>query len=545
MKKVILLNGAIRDTEEFSLIIDCILQKVAKYSARVDIVVATWHEDIAERQPFFNWLVIEGVRVVGAASINEGGPANVFRQWRTLEAGLSVVPDDAIVLKGRTDKFLLRKDVVDAFLSPAADAALAQLAEADKLAVEHVSLSLPYMAKDMVYLGSPKAIRGMLHYSVRTKYCADHIFNGIGPECFLWLEYSRNSSFVMTLIQSLDLRMVSNTVMANGSVVDFDWSTLHPLIAALYHEWINTFDHNFLFLTDVLACNPAPSWPIDEGSWRYQIGDRKEYENLRHAVIGLPASTEINPEGLPFLNSTKVYLGSDAPPERPSLPFVDMIDEIRNNDDRRYSDIVVLRQVVIERELTSAAPDQAALRSALHWNIRQRDRSTLKQCYDWLMAKTPQCNYLSESDQVFVVERTVDLFTFAADYDGIAKAIEQLPQLFAKSPALRVRMAEHHFRRQNRWRALYWFWQSYRENRGGLGVNHGLGCTLLDLGYPSLALKYLRRAHAASPEDQTAAFTLIRALSATARRKEGLSMLPMLTGNLRAEAERILNVQAA
>lgn len=542
MKKVILLNGAIRDTEEFSLIIDCILHKVSKYSAQVDVVVATWHEDITARQPFFNWLVMEGIKVVGVASINEGGPANVFRQWRTLEAGLSIVPDDAIVLKGRTDKFLLRKDVIDAFLSPTADAALAQLAVAGKLAVEHVSLSLPYMAKDMVYLGSPKAMRGMLHYSVRTQYCADHIFNGIGPECFLWLEYSRNSSFVMTLIQRLDLRMLSNNVLVNGTVDRFDWSTLHPVIAALYQEWIKTFDDNFLFLSDVLDCNPVPSWPIDEGSWRYQIGDRKEYENLRHAIAGLSASTEVNPEGLPFLNSTMEYVGSDEPAEKPSLPFVDMLDEIRNNDDRRYSDIVVLRQIVIERELASATPDKAALRSAMHWNIRQRDRSTLKQCYDWIMAKAPQCVYLSEPDQVFVVERMVDLYTFSSDRDGIAKAIEQMPHLFAKSPALRIRMAEHHFTLQNRWKALYWFWQSYRENQTGLGVNHGLGCTLLDLGYPSLALKYLRRAHAASPQDQTAAFTLIRALSATSRRKEGISMLPMLTGNLRVEAERILSV---
>ncbi len=541
MKKVILLNGAIRDIEEFSLIIDCILHKVSKYSAQVDVVVATWHEDITARQPFFNWLVMEGIKVVGVASINEGGPANVFRQWRTLEAGLSIVPDDAIVLKGRTDKFLLRKDVIDAFLSPTADAALAQLAVGGKLAVEHVSLSLPYMARDMVYLGSPKAMRGMLHYSVRTHYCADHVFNGIGPECFLWLEYSRSSSFVMTLIQRLDLRTVSNNVMVNGTVDRFDWSTLHPVIVALYQEWINTFDDNFLFLTDVLACNPVPSWPIDEGSWRYQIGDRKEYEHLRHAIAGLPASTEVNPEGLPFLNSTKQYVGSAGPAEKPSLPFVEMLDEIRNNDDRRYSDIVVLRQIVIEHELASATPDKAALRSALHWNIRQRDRSTLKQCYDWIMAKAPQCAYLSEPDQVFVVERMVDWYTFSSDRDGIAKAIEQMPHLFAKSPALRIRMAEHHFTLQNRWKALYWFWQSYRDQTG-LGVNHGLGCTLLDLGYPSLALKYLRRAHAASPQDQTAAFTLIRALSATSRRKEGLSIIPMLTGNLRVEAERILNV---
>lgn len=542
MKKVILLNGAIRDIEEFSLIIDCILQKIAKYSAEVDVVVATWHEDIAAREPFFNWLIAEGIKVVGVASIDEGGPANVFRQWRTLEAGLSMVPEGAVVLKGRTDKFLLRKDVIDAFLMPAAASALEELVHSDKLAVEHVSLSLPYMAKDMIYLGSPKAMRGLLHYSVRTRYCADHIFNGIGPECFLWLEYSRRSNFVMTLIQRLDLRGVSSIVMANGSVDRFDWGTLHPVIAALYGEWIETFDQNFRFLTDVLECNPVPSWPIDEGSWRYQIGDRQQYEALKASVAGLPKSTEIDPEGLPFLNSTKQYLGTATPAEKPKLSFADKIEEIRSNDDRRFSDIVLLRQMVIERELASSSPDIAALRTALHWNIRQRDRLTLKQCYDWLMAKAPQCEYLSEADQVFVVERMVDLFTFSADRDAIASTIRHLPHLFEKSSSLRVRMAEHHFSLQNRWKALYWFWQSYRENSTGLGVNHGLGCTLLDLGWPSLALKYLRRAHAASPQDQTAAFTLIRALSATARHKEARNLLPLLTGNLRVEAERILHV---
>lgn len=542
MKKVILLNGAIRDTEEFSLIIDCILHKVSKYSAQVDVVVATWYEDITAHQPFFNWLVAEGIKVVGAASIKEGGPANVFRQWRTLEAGLSIVPDDAIVLKGRTDKFLLRKDVIDAFLSPTADAALAQLAVSGKLAVEHVSLSLPYMAKDMVYLGSPKAMRGMLHYSVRTQYCADHIFNGIGPECFLWLEYSRNSSFVMTLIQRLDLRMVSNNVMVNGTVDRFDWSTMDPVIAVLFQEWIKTFDANLLFLTDVVACNPAPSWVIDEGNWRYQIGDRAEYEQLRNAVAGLPSSTELNAESLPYLNSTKQYFGSAEPAVKPVLSFSSMLNEIRSNDERRYSDIVILRQLVIERELASSTPDLPSLRSALHWNVRQRDRSTLKKCYDWIMTGAVQRNYLSESDQLFVVERMVDLATFAADRDGVAKAIQQIPQLFAKSSELLIRMAEHHFILQNRWRALYWFWQSYRHNPVGLGVNHGLGCTLLDLGFPSLALKFLRRAHAASPQDQTAAFTLLRALSATSRRKEAVLILPILTGNLLVEGKRILNV---
>ncbi|EOI7387734.1 hypothetical protein OZ803_004115, partial [Yersinia enterocolitica] len=204
MRKVILLNGAIRDTEEFILIIDYILYKKSLIKEDVDIIISTWHEDINNNIDLFTWIVSKGIRVVGSGNIDIGGPANIFRQWRTLDAGLSIIPQESYILKGRTDKFLLRKDAIDAFLQVDLNSPeIIFTIENNQLAVEHVSISLPFMAKDMIYLGTREAMRKVVHYSVRTQYTADHIFNGIGPECFLWLESCSLDPLVMSLIQKV------------------------------------------------------------------------------------------------------------------------------------------------------------------------------------------------------------------------------------------------------------------------------------------------------------------------------------------------------
>lgn len=543
MKKTILLNGAIRDTEEFQLIIDCILHKIDKYASDVEVIVSTWHEDIAVNKPLISWIMKKGIRVVGSASLDVGGPANVFRQWRTMEAGLSHISNGNIVLKGRTDKFLLRKDAIDAFLRTPIDAPeFVELAESQKLAVEHVTISLPFMAKDMVYLGSVAGIRRIMHYSVRTQYVADHIFNGIGPECFLWLESCAHSQDVMTMIQKVEFKEISNLLMSEGSVDKFDWSRLPPHVVALFRQWFNVFDENFLFLSDVIPCTPSPSWPIDEGSWRYQTGDRKEYEMIKGLVDVLPEVASPSLEEAPFLNSAKEYSYELEETVEPTFPFPADIDDIRSNDERKFSDIVLLRQALIDRELAKEQPDQAALASALRWNIRQRDRHTLQTVYDWLMSDAKECAYLSEADKVFVIERMVDLFTFKADQNAIERTIASVPSYFKGSGLLRTRMAEHYFTKRKLYRALYWFFLSHRSTPDSLGVNHGLGCTLLDLSYPRLALRYLRKAHAVMPADQTAAFTLIRGLHACRKYVEAKVMMQQLTGALRVEAERILNV---
>ncbi|WP_070968020.1 tetratricopeptide repeat protein [Vibrio sonorensis] len=544
MKKVILLNGAIRDTEEFLLIIDCILYKLSKTPEAIDVVISTWHEDISSNRELFDWVIRQGIKVVGSSGLDVGGPANIFRQWRTLDAGLSVIASDSLVLKGRTDKFLLRKDVVDAFISLDLEAEkVKSFVSSDKLAVEHISISLPFMAKDMIYLGCVSAIRKTLSYSVRTQYVADHMFNGIGPECFLWLESCSNNPFVMSMIQKVDFREVSNKLLRRGSVFDYDWNTLDEHLVVLFRYWIEAFDQEFSFVTDILDCNKADTWCIDEGSWKYQTGDREEYEELKLILNKLPKYALNDPVTDTFINSSSIISASNTTVANPVLPFSDKIDEIRKRDEREFSDIVILRQQLITREISKKTPDVPKLQSALKWNIRQRDRMTLDMVYKWMLEKAKEAEYVVEEDKIFALERMIDFFTFKGEHGQIEEAIRTLRGYFVKSPILSVRLAEYYFTRGDKYKALFHFWKSSKNLPDSLGVNHGMGCTLLDLGFPKIALKYLRRAHQVMPNDSTAAFTLIRALHAIGSRQAALTLLPILSDDLQVEAKKILNVE--
>ncbi|EFL6449389.1 tetratricopeptide repeat protein [Escherichia coli] len=548
MKKTILINGAVRDIEEFVLIIDCLLEQRKKSEEKIEIIISTWHEDINKNLQLFRWIASNDIKVVGSAGIDSGGPANIFRQWRTLEAGLSIVSSDSLILKGRTDKFLLRKDVIEAFVkAEGSDPALQMAIKQDKLAVEHISLSLPFMAKDMIYIGTVTAIRKIMHYSVRTKYVADHIFHGIGPECFLWLESCSSDQELMQLIQKIDFRFISNELMKNNCIFEYDWSQIKPQICLLYSKWYHSFDSNFTFLSDIIKCHKSPSWVINEGLYKYQTGDREDYERLRFILESVTPTSLLNcASELCFLNSTDTFtLESNSDNSylewKPELPFLEDIDRIRNDYSREYSDIVLLRSKLIQRMLVSQNPDPKKLTQALKWNIRQRDNETLNMVYNWMMSADDNIKYVSHDDRLFVLERILDSFTFIADNVAIENTIEILKDYFKKSPQLSVRVAESYFRKGKLYYSLYWFWLSYKGLPGHLGVNHGLGCTLLDLGFPRLALKYLRQANAIQPQDQTASFTLIRCLARCNKKSEAKILMNNLSGHLRVEAERILN----
>ena len=226
----------------------------------------------------------------------------------------------------------------------------------------------------------------------------------------------------------------------------------------------------------------------------------------------------------------------------PELPFSEEIDNIRNDYSREYSDIVLLRSKLIKRMLASVAPDANKLTHALRWNIRQRDNETLSMVYDWMLSANDNIQYLSDDDCLFVLERMLDSFTFNGDSASIETAIAHLRKYFKMSPHLSVRIAENYFRKRKLASAAYWFWRSYRSLPSNLGVNHGLGCTILDLGFPRIALKFLRQANAIQPSDQTAAFTLLRCLVRCGKESEAQVLMYNLSGPLRDEAERMLNV---
>ena len=532
-KKTILLNGAIRDSEEFYLILDFILFQIDNAKKSVDVIVSTWQQDINTNKQLVDHFKNKGVRFIAVPDLDEGGPANIYRQWRTIEAGLNYIDADAVVLKGRTDKFLLRKDIIYAFIQDDFTDEVASFLDNDTLAVEHITISLPFMAKDMIFLGTVKAIRKILHYSLRTKYIADHIFNGIGPECFLWLELASNDQYTMQIVQKIDFRQISNKILDENLLEDEH--DIDNNIVYLYHKWIEVFDKELCFLTDVLKCNKKQSWIIDEGTWRYKIGDRDEYEKLKSII----AHKEYFPPDLykaKNLNGSYEYLENKEADY--SFPFDEMQNQFYTDFSPEMSDIVLIRQKIINHELSKNNPDTEKLSKAIHWNIRQRDRGTLHMVYEWLMASSEEVRYVQYKDQVFTVERIVDFFTFSNDQEAIDATIEKLKYIFKYTPLLQTRVAEYYFKKQKLFKALYWFYLAYIQDSNSLGINHGLGCTLLDLKFPRLAVHFLKKAHRIAPFDQTAIFTLFRANVEIKKLNEAKRLKALLHGNLLIEAEK-------
>lgn len=283
---------------------------------------------------------------------------------------------------------------------------------------------------------------------------------------------------------------------------------------------------------------------MDEGSWKYLIGDRPDYSALKVSMAQSPVLEAPVRLTVPYLNSSAEFVSVELNAEAPAYPFPDQVERIRNDNAREFSDIVLLRKAIIEAEVARPEPDRAKLMRALHWNIRQRDRGTLNLAYGWLLAADPKVSYLNDADQLFVLERMIDFFTFQQDFEAIGHAITKLPHLFRQDPRLTVRVAEHYFRHHKRFHALYYFARAYQRMPNNLGVTHGLGCTLLDLRFPRVAVYFLEKSHRLSPGDQTACFTLLRACHACGKKARALHLLSRISNHLRPEAERILGVAA-
>lgn len=514
----IILNGAIRDQEEFILIIEFILHHSNKSPNSIRIIVSTWHDDLLAYREIIDYFHSRGVIFLGTASLATGGPANIYRQWRTFDAALTFLEDDDIVLKSRTDKVLLRKDILLSFIF-AEDSQILAIRQSNKVGVEHISITLPFMAKDMYFLGSVNNLRALTSYSVRTSFIADHIFNGIGPEVFLWLEYARNLNSVLKTIQSFDLRFISNKVIeaeSNGkSILDI----LSSDEVSLFINWFSLFDYHLCFISDVLNSSISPSWLIDEGIWRYKTGDRPDYELLKkkfnYSLVNTNSSQNYTGLSLCSLNSTSLYQSHESKISKLPLsdPLVDIYDDIIQNLDPEYSNMVLIRNKIIDQYLNSnKAYSIQDIKNALHWNIRQRDNQTLYNVFDWLTSNSPNIVLVSREDSIFVVERIFDMFKFKGDQDSIGKYIPKLIRLINGNSLLLITAAEYYFSENQKLRALYFFVRAYLIDNSSLGVNHGLGCTLLDLGFNYPALVFLRRTHSIYPHDNVACFTLYRCL---------------------------------
>lgn len=507
MTNHILLNGALRDLEELSLLLSFIVKKIDENPSNriASVIVSTWKEDAQRNQDFVRWAEDLGVTFVLSESVNEGGPGNFIRQMITLDAGLEHVGPEDIVLKSRTDKSLQRKDVIGSFISSSSNSKL-RTALASKVAIEHISTTVPFMAKDMILIGRATAIKEYVSFSLRAKFQANYIFSGMGPEVFLWLEYVRSNNRLFKLLREFDLRWAStNFCEAIESGRFGEELNQHPAVVELFKLWFDLFERRFTFISETLGTASVPSWIIDEGSWKYQIGDRQEFEHVRRLVSQIPVSNTKAP-----ISRKSRFVAPN------SNPFTDLspseAHEAIGTVSVDYSDIVVIRRRVINRGISeSSLPSaDAVFRNALIRNLKHRDPEAIQLVCNWIESGDANIKNLDRLDLIFALERAMDLAVLRGDWGRRANLVRLARRFRLVSNSLILNMAEDFYSSRKPLRALVFFLRAFKGEPESLGANHGLGSVLLDLRLNRLAFRFLEKASRMAPQDETAAWTLFR-----------------------------------
>ncbi len=539
----ILINGSLRDSEELSLILQFVVSEIARHpeSRITKVVVSTWKEEAIANPKFISWAQSMGITFKLSDSVNYGGPANYVRQMLTLDAGLDDFPADEIVFKTRTDKALLRKDAIRAFISASSsDELLATLA--NRLAIEHISTTVPFMAKDMILMGRTSSIRELVSFSERTRHIAEYIYWGMGPEVFLWLEYARNLPGITAKLRNQDLRETSTQLCRDLADDQFENALRkNAILRELFSEWIKVFDQRFLFISETLGVRAIQPWLVDEGSWRYQIGDRPDLEKMRQAVRSQACeknqSLSTSAQDIFTLQSHNPFT---------SLPDT-QIFEILESLEQSNSDIILIRRKIIFSFLQGHpnAADENSFAQALSKNLRHRDPEIIESVIEWMQTRSPNLRHVSNADKIFALERAIERASLQGDFTKREALIGIARDQKLSSSILTLQAAEVNYSNRRPIRALVSFIRAYRLDPNSLGPNHGLGCVLLDLRLARLAEKYLSEAHRISPQDQTAAWTLFRCSIRLGRLTNSKYLIQAISTARRSEAQKMFEKRFA
>lgn len=535
MANYILINGALRDLEELSLIIRYILKRIRETpeSQIHGVIISTWRTDATRHPDFVAWAESLGVKFKYSEEINYGGPANYFRQMVTLDAGLLDLEDSDVVLKTRTDKALLRKDVFNSFIQKSVTKDFSRNL-GDKLAIEHFSISVPFMAKDMVLLGTARTLRRAVSFTERTRYVAASTYFGMGPEVFMWLEYAKDSKLVMNAIRDFDFRIISSEIVGrylSGNLQD--WFSKNTGIANLYSEWIRVFESEFCFLSEILQTREIRPWTIDEGSWKYLIGDKSDLHLIK-AALPLRSLT-------PKVDNPTKWSSSDALSGQNSFSNLskEAVEQILSSTEYEHSDIVLIRRKVIKEYLSSGKGREEFIQ-AMKMNIRHRDSEALSTVKGWVLEGSRLLDVIDKDDLLFALEKNIELASLKSDWAERAILVRWGKSKGFSSSLVSLTLAETYYSNRKPVPALYWFFKSWQRERDSLGVNHGLGCVLLDLRMTRLAVKFLEKAHGIAPHDKIASWTLLRAYARLRQYDKAKNLLHLIEEAHLVEAERIL-----
>jgi hypothetical protein len=231
-QKVAVICGALRDTLEFSYIADRLLRERA--AGRLDrIILSTWAGELTRDHHLFGLIASSGVEVVETTSPATGGHGNIHRQKKALFQALLQLPDDATVLKLRTDKCaVLLNPFLQRWQAPliAADGA----GYHDKVVVVRTSSTLPFMSDDFAFMGRCSDLLRMTAHEESLRI--------INPHCdptaeMLWMyaALARQDAYLDTFFSMASPRVFS-VLLKNAARNGVD-KVPEPVLAFLGHYW--------------------------------------------------------------------------------------------------------------------------------------------------------------------------------------------------------------------------------------------------------------------------------------------------------------------
>lgn len=165
-----LITGAIRDRFEFLPLLSKLVQW--RQAGLVDsIIFSTWYSSLEADEALLQKISSLGIGICLAHDMLEGGDRNIWRQYRLLDVGLRYCPEDAYVLRVRTDKTLHLLEAFRSVLTRAksnfeegARGPLAMFQE--KVAVPLAAVNLPFFIKDLIFGGGVRDLRRLTHFEL-------------------------------------------------------------------------------------------------------------------------------------------------------------------------------------------------------------------------------------------------------------------------------------------------------------------------------------------------------------------------------------------
>ncbi|MEX0314467.1 MAG: hypothetical protein AB3N18_09845, partial [Allomuricauda sp.] len=185
-KNFALVSGLLRDELEFKCTFKRLLE-LREAQVISGIVLSTWEGELDKYCGFKTQLLDHGVSIV-EGRMPPPSWGNTWAQTKALDQALRIIPDDAMVLKLRTDR---TSHLLKAFLplletGPVAATNFGALEPifSHKIHALAVVASLPFYAADTAYYGLKSDLENLVRYDSRF----DAIFHGFGPEYRLWTQ---------------------------------------------------------------------------------------------------------------------------------------------------------------------------------------------------------------------------------------------------------------------------------------------------------------------------------------------------------------------